>query len=100
MANGKEGFGELRLTQLAQEVALVFVSIRTRQEVVHAVLGGGFLCVVPGSHKVSAQLQGRRKEEVKFDFSVAEDIGIGGSARLVFRKHVVDNAGLIVGTEI
>jgi len=40
------------------------------------------------------------KENVKFDFPVAEDVGIGGAPSLVFAEHVVDHPFPVVFAQV
>ena len=93
MTYREERPAQLLLIELAEKVALVLVAVGTRQQSVHCLaVGAGklvLLAVVTRGHHVGAQPHGMVEEGVELDLAVAEDVGVGGAARLVLAEHVV-----------
>lgn len=103
MANGEEGFGKLFLAELTKEIALVFVWIGTRQEAVHGTAvdrGLLFSAIVAGGDEVGSCFKHLIEEDIKLDFAVAEDIGIGGAPGPVFGEHIVNDPFFVVFAEV
>ena len=104
MTNGEEGTGQLFFRYLTQKVTLVFVRIGTgKQMVSDAAIGQSCFrapAIVARSYIISAQLEGSFQENIKFDFAVAEHIGIGCATGGVFAEHVIDDALAIGFTQV
>ena len=100
VANRKHGLGKLFLIELAQEVALVFVGVRTGHQSIRLAFTTHPLAIVARRHSLCAKLLGRLEEEVKLDLAVAEHVRIGGPPLAVLVKHVIDDADLVLGAEV
>ena len=91
-AHGEQGVGQLLGVDLTQEVALILIAIEPGQQLVVALGIGVPTAIVSRGDGIRSQLLGSIAEQVKLDFAVAEDIGVGGAAGGVLRKHVLDDA--------
>ena len=99
-SDGKQGSAELLLIELTQEVALVFVAVLARQQVMHALGVGVLAAVVARGHRVGTQFQRGVEEQVKLDLPVAQHVGVGGATCSVFREHVVHDALFVLGAQV
>jgi hypothetical protein len=72
---------------------LVFVFVCSCEEAVNGFavfFDGFFTAVVSGGDVVGASLFGYFEKGSEFDFSVTEDVGVGGASLFVFPKHILD----------
>ena len=54
------------------------------------------LTMMAGSHVIGAQFTGLVNKEIEFYFAVAQHIGVGGAAFLIFIEHVIDHTFAIL----
>ena len=82
--------GQLVLTQLVEDVALILAPVPAPEEMVFA---GGFVKlhpgVVPGGQVIVSQQQRPLQQRAEFQAAVAVDAGIGGAPGAVFGHEVV-----------
>ncbi len=55
---------------------------------------------MPRGHIIGTEAEGGFQKNIKFDLPVAEHIRIGRPARGVFGKHIVHDAGFVVGAHV
>ena len=99
MAEREEGAGELEGLEAVEEVALVFVGIQAFEQIMFAA-AHFFAGVVAGGDGFGALLDGVIQKAFEFDFGVAQHVGVGGAAGLVFLQEVGEYFVFVLGGEI
>ena len=88
---GEDHAGDLFLSETVKKVALVFARINAAQQL-HAIICMSHACIVTRSDEIGAHGHGVVKEGSKFNFGIAEDIGIRRPSCAVFAQKVGEDA--------
>jgi hypothetical protein len=91
---------QLRLVQAVQEVALVLGRVQALEQLE---AGRGALAharVVAGGDLLGAQAHGVVEEGLELDLGVAQHVGVGRAAGLVFAQELGEHAVLVLGGEV
>ena len=99
VAEREEGAFELGWLEAVEEVALVFVGIQAFEQIMLAV-AHFFAGVVAGGDGFGALPDGVIQKAFEFDFGVAQHVGVGGAAGLVFLQEVGEYFVFVLGGEI
>ena len=100
MRQRKQGRGELRLGEAVEEIALVLVGVRRAQQRGAATGVRALADVMPGGDVFRAARDGVVEEGLELDLGVAQHVGVGGAAGLVFGEEVAEHAFLVFGGEV
>ena len=87
-AHRKQGFGQLRLVQPVQKIALVFVGIASGQQGNLAVGKIPTSGIMAGCHVVCTQLKCSLQKQIKLDLAVAQDVRVGCATRPVLSQKM------------
>ncbi len=101
LAHGEQRFGQLRLRQAVQKVALVFGRVQPFEQLEQA--GGRVLAharVVPGGDFFGAQAHGVVEERLELDLGVAQHIGVGRAPGLVLAQELGEHAVFVLGGKV
>ena len=97
----KQSVGKLVLRQHIEEITLVLAAVQSPlQQPAAAFFIICNLSVVAGGKAIAAHLPHLVQQRAEFDGAVADDAGVGGSARLVFRNEIAHHVFKKRGGEI
>ena len=99
----EKSFTELLLSELAEEIALIFVRIHTLQNpplrltvnlnlLTVSVQQRSTAAIVPGRHHVGPKFLGGLEKSVELDLPVAQHVRIRGAAGGIFIEHIVHHS--------
>ena len=95
----KQGFGQLRLIQTMQKVALVFARVQTFEQLIVAI-HFAHARIVAGGDQLRAEAHGVVEKGFEFDFGVAQHVGIRGASCAVFAQKFGKYAVFVFGGEV
>jgi hypothetical protein len=101
LAHREQRFGQLRLVQPVQKVALVLGRVQALEQLMPA--GGSVLahpCVVSGGNLFGTQAHGMVQKGLELDLGIAQHIGVGRAPGLVFAQEFGKHAVLVLGGKV
>ena len=101
LAHREQRFGQLRLVQPVQKIALVLARVQPLEQLEQA--RGCVLAhprIVTGGNLLSAQTHGAVEKGLELDLGVAQHIGVGRAPGLVFAQKLGEHPVLVIGGEV